>query len=171
MENSTCLPGDHFGGTFSEEWTLHYHQLIAASSSYDVPDRDRVHFLLLSLCDNAVHFCMEVVDGVPCQKTDWAGIKRAFSAQYTSLWSQEEAWEVLDRLRLEDHRQEGDENRSALSTVVKKLQGTVPVALPTHREILANLRSLTRKVSSLLWACTRRLVSPLSTGMRISSIH
>lgn len=54
-----------------EHWPLHLRHFTATGDDYDVPEEDMGAFLLLTLRGGAVHFFIEVVDGLKGGKRNW----------------------------------------------------------------------------------------------------
>lgn len=94
---------------------------------------------------------METTDGLPKGKGYWAGITKALSARFISLTRLEEASTVLYKLRIEEFRASGADDRTALTTVFSKIESTAPVALPFRRDSTAMLSFLNRSVDGTPW--------------------
>lgn len=77
---------------------------------------------------------MDVVEGLSGGNSYLGGIDSAFLDRYDSFIREEEASAVLDSIILESHREEEVDDRAALTSLVNKIEITVPVALPAHRE-------------------------------------
>lgn len=70
-----------------------------------------------------MHFYIKKVNGLHQGKLEWNGILSAFSpcARYASLTTQEESSAVLDRLRLEELRVPGQDDRAVLAAMETKI--------------------------------------------------
>lgn len=70
---------------------------------------------------------------------------------------------VLDKLRLDDFRTSGEDDRTAFTTLINKIEITSPVSLAAHRDSAAQLCFLTRAVNGIPWA--------LHSSFQLPSVH
>lgn len=86
-------------------------------------------------------------------RKNYNAIMGALANRYASLTRLEDPTAFLDRLLVEEFRSEEGGDRSAITTLaVSRIERTAPIALRSHRDSGAKLRSLTRVPVGIPWA-------------------